>query len=147
MKLGTLDCVNSPKCLFFIRLPIIIASYFSTSIGKYNSMSKSYNTNTCREERNGLQDLDFIHSFLFRTLTENPELIWKDTESVWIYTWRNMNAKSLQLLSQKKQGVEVILFTENGRIIVVYSVKMHKKMFLAYNRRKALVMQMLYKIN
>lgn len=26
-----------------------------------------------------------------------------------------MNAKTLQLLSQKKQGVEVILFTENGR--------------------------------
>lgn len=25
-----------------------------------------------------------------------------------------MNAKTLQLLSQKKQGVEVILFTENG---------------------------------
>jgi len=40
-----------------------------------------------------------------------------------------MNAKSLQLLSQKKQGVEVILFTENGRgrnryIIVVHPVKM-----------------------
>ena len=26
-----------------------------------------------------------------------------------------MNAKSLQLLSQKKTGVEVVLFTENGR--------------------------------
>lgn len=26
-----------------------------------------------------------------------------------------MNAKSLQLLSQKKVGVEVVLFTENGR--------------------------------
>ena len=25
-----------------------------------------------------------------------------------------MNAKTLQLLSQKKQGVEVVLFTENG---------------------------------
>ena len=110
-------------------------------------MSKSYNTNTCREERNGLQDLDLIHSFLFRALTKKTELIWGDTESVWIYTWRNMNAKSLQLLSQKKQGVEVILFTENGRITVVHSVKMHRKMFLAYNRCKAIVIQMLYKTN
>ena len=36
-------------------------------------MSKSYNTNTCRKERNGMQGLDLINAFLFRASTENSE--------------------------------------------------------------------------
>ena len=36
-------------------------------------MNKSYNINTCKEERKSMQDLDLINAFLFRALTENPE--------------------------------------------------------------------------
>ncbi len=36
-------------------------------------MNKSYITNTCKEERKSMQDLDLINSFLFRALTENSE--------------------------------------------------------------------------
>lgn len=41
-----------------------------------------------------------------------------------------INIKTLQLLSQKKQGVEVVLFTENGHIIVVHPVRMQARNYV-----------------
>ena len=36
-------------------------------------MNHSNITNTCKDERNGMQGLNLINAFLFRALTENPE--------------------------------------------------------------------------
>ena len=36
-------------------------------------MNHSNITNTCKEERNGLQGLNLINAFLFRASTENSE--------------------------------------------------------------------------
>lgn len=68
---------------------------------------------------NFLSEKDFRNFVIYKNQKFEADAAYIDiyqqaTKSIYVVD-NYMNTKTLQLLSQKKQGVEVILFTENGR--------------------------------